>query len=78
MEEITITITLTKSCVSMRHNDCAVDDTSENGTKVSLGGTKYGGYEITVGGNTYYATVSTIWNAVAPIFGLEKAENWHE
>lgn len=81
MEEITITITLKKThgknsgTVRLKHGSCIANATSDNGTKISVGGTIGAGYEITVGENTYYASPTEIWNAAAPLFGLEKADN---
>ena len=81
MEEITITITFKKTVgenggtIRLKHGGCIANATSDNGTKISVGGTIGAGYEITVGENTYYASPTEIWNAAAPLFGLEKADN---
>lgn len=80
MEEITITITLKKTVgenggtVRLKHSGCIARATSDNGTEISVGGTIGAGYEITVGENIYYASPIEIWNAAAPLFGLEQVE----
>jgi hypothetical protein len=80
MQQITLKVTLkntknpTGSTMHLKFSDNQAKAVSGNGTKIELGGTFGGGYEVCVGNERFYVSAKDIWNAISDQFNLEKVD----